>query len=161
MIEKPVEADSAEIVQLIADAGVFSALDVDCVRELLEEYHQAEDHGGYTFLIERSAEDRRIQGMICYGLTPLTVGTYDLYWLCVAPQARRGGIARQLFAAMEEDLRALKARMLVIETVSTEGYRPAREFYLSQGAQRQCTIPDFYVPGEDMVMYVKRYEVSS
>ncbi len=159
MIETPLAADSPEIVQLIADAGVFSDMDIDCVRELLEEYHQAPDHGGYTFLVYRSPDDRRILGMICYGATPLTKGTYDLYWLSVAPQARRSGIARQLFAAMEEDLRALKARMLVIETAGTDGYYAARQFYLSQGAQRQCTIPDFYMPGEDMVMYVKRYDV--
>lgn len=157
MIEHPQLADTAEIVQLIADAGVFSQLDIDCVRELLDEYHQAPDHGGYAFLIYRPAGERSILGMICYGPTPLTEGTYDLYWLCTSPRARRSGIAHQLFAAMEEALAAQKARLLVIETAGSAGYQPAREFYLAQGAQRQCTIPDFYLPGEDLVMYVKRY----
>lgn len=156
MIDKPTEADVADLVRMIERAGVFTSMDVDCVRELLDDYFHKPDRGGYEFLVYREAG--RAVGMACYGATPLTEGTFDLYWLCVAPEARRGGIARQLFDAMEADLHRLGARLLTIETSGTDGYRPAREFYLAAGCQRQATIPDFYAPGDDLVIYTKRYE---
>lgn len=155
MIEKPAEADIPEIVRMIEQAGVFNAADVECVGELLDEYFHKPGRGGYEFIVYREAG--RPVGMACYGATPLTEGTYDLYWLCVAPEARRGGIAGKLFREMEADLRRYGARLLVIETSGIDDYRPAREFYLAAGCQRQATIPDFYAPGDDLVMYTKGF----
>jgi len=156
MIDRPTEADIPAIVRLIEEAGVFNAADVRCVRELLDEYFHQPDRGGYEFIVYR--HEGRLVGVACYGATPLTEGTYDLYWLSVAAEARRGGIARQLFAEMEADLQRRGARLLVIETSGTDGYRPAREFYLANGCQRQATIPDFYAPGDDLVIYTKRFQ---
>lgn len=155
MIDKPVEADIPEILHMVRSAGVFNTADVECVAELLDDYFHKPDRGGYEFLVYR--RDGRPVGMACYGATPLTEGTYDLYWLAVAPEARRGGVARRLFAEMEAGLARRGARLLVIETSGTPEYRPAREFYLAVGCQRQATIPDFYAPGDDLVIYTKRY----
>lgn len=154
MIDRATEADTAAIVGLVEQAGVFNAADVECVRELLSDYVHKPDRGGYEFIVYR--QDGRPLGMACYGATPLTEGTYDLYWLCVAPEARRGGVARRLIGEVEADLQRRGARLLVVETSSSEGYRPAREFYLAAGYQRQATIPDFYAPGNDLVIYTKR-----
>jgi len=33
----------------------------------------------------------RLVGWICWGPTPCTLGTYDLYWMAVDPAAQRGG----------------------------------------------------------------------
>jgi len=156
MLDKPTEADIGEIIHLVERAGVFLPSDVECVRELLQEYFHKPDHGGYEFLIYR--QDGRPVGMACYGATPLTEGTFDLYWIAVAPEARRAGIGHRLMAEVEKEVRRLGARLLVIETSSTPGYRPAREFYLAHGCQRQATIPDFYAPGDDLVIYTKRFE---
>ncbi len=155
MIERPSEADAPAIVGLIERAGVFNRADADCVRELLDAFFHSPGGGGYEFIVYR--EDGRLLGMACYGATPLTEGTYDLYWLCTAPEARRGGIARRLLAEMEADLQRRGARLLLVETSSSEGYRAARSFYLAAGFQRQATIPDFYAPGDDLVIYTKRY----
>ncbi len=156
MIDTPAERDAAEIVGLIERAGVFGGADVDCVRELLDDYFHKPDHGGYEFIVARDGCGRLL-GMACYGATPLTEGTYDLYWLCTAPEARRGGVARALLEAMEADLERRGARLLVVETSGSEGYAAARRFYLATGFQRQATIPDFYAPGDDLVIYAKRY----
>ena len=154
MLSRPTAADGEEIVDLVRRAGVFVRADVECVRELLHDYFHKPDGGGYTFVIDR--RDGEIAGIICYGPTPLTEGTYDLYWLAVAPEARRGGVASALLAHLEADIRARGARLLVVETSGTDAYGPARGFYLARGFQRQATIPDFYAPGDDLVIYTKR-----
>ncbi|HOG45886.1 MAG TPA: GNAT family N-acetyltransferase [Anaerolineae bacterium] len=155
MIDRPTEADIPGILSMVAHAGVFTSVDVECVGELLDDYVHKPGHGGYEFIVDR--EDGRLLGLACYGSTPLTEGTFDLYWLCVAAEARRGGVARRLVAEMEADLRRLGARLLVVETSGSDGYRPARAFYLANGFQRQATIPDYYAPGDDLVVYTKRY----
>ncbi|MCL6430553.1 MAG: GNAT family N-acetyltransferase [Anaerolineae bacterium] len=131
-------------------------MDVQCVRELLADYFGKTDGGGYRFIVYR--RDGRVLGMACYGATPLTEGTFDLYWLAVAPTARREGIGRILLERVEADVRREGARMLVVETSGTPGYEPARRFYLARGYHRQATIPDFYAPGDDLVIYVKRFD---
>ncbi len=156
MIEKPTRDDVEEVVQLIGRAGVFGRADVECVQELLHDYFHLPDHGGYEFAVYR--QDGHIVGMACYGPTPLTEGTFDLYWLCVAPESRRSGVGRALMAEVETNVRRLGARLLVVETSGTDLYLPAREFYLARGFQRQATIPDYYAPGDDLVLYMKRYE---
>ncbi len=156
MIEAPTEADVAEILSLVERAGVFVQVDVDCVRELLHDYFRLPDRGGYQFIVHR--QDGRVAGMACYGATPLTEGTFDLYWLVVASDARRGGIGRLLMEAVEAGIRRQGARLLVVETSGSEPYRPAREFYLANGLQRQATIPDFYAPGDDLVIYTRRFD---
>lgn len=156
MLEVPGESDLEEIVRLIERAGVFGRADVECVRELLEEHYHQGNRGGYEFLVHR--EDGRVLGMACYGHTALTTGTFDLYWLCVAPEARGRGVGRELFAEVEASIRRQGARLLVIETSGTPEYRPARAFYLAAGCCRQATIPDFYALGDDLVIYCKRYD---
>lgn len=156
MLDTPTPADKEEIVQLIARAGNFGRADVECVDELLQDYFQKPDHGSYRFLVYRHGG--RIAGMACYGATALTEGTFNLYWLCVAPESRSMGIGRTLLREVEADIRRQGARMLVIETSGTAAYLPARAFYLANGCHRQATIPDFYAPGDDLVIYTKRYD---
>jgi ribosomal protein S18 acetylase RimI-like enzyme len=156
MLEAPIADDVPEILELVARARVFGRADVDCVRELLDDYFHKPDRGGYEFIVHR--EDGRVLGMACYGPTALTEGTFDLYWLCVAPKAQGKGIGRRLLGEVEDAINRLGARLLVIETSGTPEYRPARAFYLAMGCHRQATIPDFYAPGDDLVIYTKRYD---
>lgn len=156
MLCKPTEADSGEIISLIERAGVFGRVDVECVQELLDAYLHKPDRGGYEFLAY--GQDGHLLGIACYGPTPLAQGAFDLYWLCVAPEAQGRGIGRALMAEVEASIRSRGARMLVIETSGTPSFRPARSFYLSIGCQRQATIPDYYAPGDDLVIFIKRFE---
>jgi ribosomal protein S18 acetylase RimI-like enzyme len=154
MIEAPAREDVQAIIGIVERAGVFGRMDVDCVKELLEDYFRLADHGGYHWLVYR--QEGRVVGMACYGPAPLTEGTFDLYWLATDPQAQRTGVGRALIETMESDVRQKGGRLIVVETSGTEGYAPARAFYLSRGYHRQATIPDFYAPGDDLVIYVKR-----
>jgi len=155
MIERAREADAAAIVSMIERTAAFGPADVECVRELLDTFFHSPGGGGYTFIVAREGE--QLLGMACYGPTPLTEGTYDLYWLCTASEAQRRGVARRLIDEMEADLRRRGARLLVVETSGTDAYQPARSFYLATGFHRQATIPDYYAPGDDLVIYTKRY----
>ncbi len=57
---------------------------------------------------------------------------------------------------MEQRLRG-SARLVVVETAGREDYAATRRFYQSRGYQPTARIPDFYAPGDDLVVYTKRF----
>src|SRR5262245_10566560 len=51
-------------------------------------------------------EEGEVAGYICFGPTPMTAATYDLYWVVTHTRARGHGLAAQLIGAMEQEIRA-------------------------------------------------------
>lgn len=98
--------------------------------------------------------DGRLAGWICWGPTPCTVGTYDLYWMAVDPALHGAGFGSALLFEMERRLAGV-ARLIVVETGGRPEYRGTRAFYQARGYRAAATIPDFYAPGDDQVVYVK------
>jgi len=66
-------------------------------------------------------------------------------------------VGRGLLAASEEAVRKLGGRMLIAETSGTEHYEPTRMFYIGMGYILEATIKDFYVVGDDLAIFVKRF----
>ena len=101
--------------------------------------------------------DGRLVGWICWGPTPCTLGTYDMYWVAVDPSVQGAGVGSLLVAEMEQRL-AGQARLIVVETSGRREYGPTRAFYMGQGYQIVARVPDFYAPGDDQVLFVKRLQ---
>lgn len=102
--------------------------------------------------------DGQLAGWICWGPTPCTLGTYDLYWMAVDPGAQRTGVGTALITDMEHRL-AGRARLIVVETAGRPDYRDTRAFYQARGYRAVALIPDFYAPGDDQVVYVKTLRI--
>ena len=96
-----------------------------------------------------------LAGWICWGPTPCTVGTWDLYWMAVDPGLQGSGVGTALLSEMEARLRG-RARLVVVETAGRPDYLSTRRFYESRGYTAAARIPDFYEPGDDLVVYIKR-----
>ena len=96
----------------------------------------------------------RLVGWICWGPTPCTQGTYDLYWMAVDPTAQHGGVGTALMAEMERRLKG-RARLIIVETAGRPAYAATRAFYGARGYRPTARIPDFYAPGDDLVVYIK------
>lgn len=100
--------------------------------------------------------DGTLVGYVCYGPTPMTEGTYDLYWIASDPTVRGQGIGASLVSGMEADLRRQKARIIRVETSATEAYGPTRGFYASMKYTEEARIRDFYKVGDDLIILTKR-----
>lgn len=101
--------------------------------------------------------DGRLAGWICWGQTPCTLGTWDLYWMAVDPALHGLGLGTALVDEMERRL-AGRARLIVVETAGRADYAPTRAFYEARGYRAVGLIPDFYAPGDDQVTFVKYFE---
>jgi len=129
------EHDRTAIQDMATDVGVFSSDEIECVDELLSVFLRQPAGDEYTFIVA-CVEDSRPIGFACYGPHPLTEGTHDLYWLCVARAVQGNGVATALLDQVEKDLSTRGGRLLVAETSSTPPYATARTFYEHHGFRR-------------------------
>jgi ribosomal protein S18 acetylase RimI-like enzyme len=100
--------------------------------------------------------DGRVVGYVCFGPTPMTRATWDLYWVVVDLSARGKGVARALISAMEVELATRGGGHVRVETSETEGYGAARTLYAKLGYPEAAKLEDFYEPGDALLVYYKR-----
>jgi len=135
----------------VRDTGLFREAEVAIAGEMLDEALNGDDD--YRFL--GAFDAGRLVGYACWGPTPGTTGTYDLYWIAV-DRARHGeGVGTQLVNAVEQTLSADGGRLVVVETSSRPDYAPTRRFYERRGYAAAATVPGYYAPGDDLVIYTK------
>ncbi len=136
---------------MTAAAGVFRPEEVATAVELLDASVDGDDD--YRFLGAYDGDD--LVGYACWGPTPGTQATADLYWIVVDPSRQHQGVGTELLEAVEARLAADGCRLIVVETSSRADYAPTRAFYERRGYRRVATIPDYYAPGDDLVIYLK------
>jgi ribosomal protein S18 acetylase RimI-like enzyme len=144
-------AHRARLETLVRDTGLFREAEVRTAVELLDEALDGDDD--YRFLGAFDGDE--LVGYACFGPTPDTVGTFDLYWIAVDKQRQGSGIGTQLVTAVEQTLSAVGGRLIVVETSSRSDYDATRRFYEAKGYTRAATIPGYYALGDDLVIYIK------
>jgi ribosomal protein S18 acetylase RimI-like enzyme len=144
-------AHRARLEQLTRVTGLFREEEVATAVELLDESLAGDED--YQFVGGFDGEE--LVGYACWGPTPGTAATHDLYWIVVDAVHQGRGIGTQLLAEVEHRLTTHDARLIVVETSSRPDYRPTRGFYEARGYTRAATIPGYYAPGDDLVIYTK------
>lgn len=146
------EADRKTVREIAASTGFFSAAEIDVAEELVIEHLAKGEASGYFFIFAEST-DKIPLGYTCYGPTPCTLGTVDLYWVVVRNEYRGQGLGRRLLVEVEKSLPP--GSKLVAETSSREQYTPTRCFYHSCGFEPEARIRDYYAPGDDIIYFTK------
>ena len=113
----------------------------------------ADPDGDYRALV--ATIDDEVAGYICYGPSPMTVGTWDLYWIVTDADRRGAGVGSSLVAAMEDELRTLGGKRVRVETSHTDGYGAAHRFYVRTGYPEVARLRDFYDVGDDLIVMMK------
>jgi D-alanine-D-alanine ligase len=146
-------ADRARIEEITRAVGRFREDEIPVALEVFDAAVRPDSDGSYTVL--GAEQDARLAGWICWGPTPCTLGTYDLYWMAVDPAVQGTGVGTALLSEMERQLAGI-ARLIIIETAGRPDYTATRAFYGARGYEPVSRIPDFYAPGDDQVVFVKR-----
>ncbi len=145
--------DRQTVLSFLADTGFFRPDEIDIAREVLDSALAEGPKGHYqSFVAEMEGQT---VGWVCYGPTPCTIGTYDIYWIGVSSACQGKGIGRALMAFVEQAIRDSGGRLFVVETSGRESYTPTRRFYEALGYQQAAGIPDFYGPGDPRVIFIK------
>jgi ribosomal protein S18 acetylase RimI-like enzyme len=144
-------AQRARLERLTAATGLFRPDEVAIAVELLDDAIAGDED--YRFLGAYTGDE--LVGYACWGPTPGTTGTFDLYWIVVDPARQGAGVGSQLLLAVEDRLTMDQGRLIVVETSSRRDYAPTRAFYERRGYTRAACLPGYYAPGDDLVIYLK------
>jgi len=110
------------------------------------------------FFLGAFTPEEELAGFACYGPTPGTDRTFDLYWIAVHPSAQGSGSGTILLNEVERRLKGLNARMVVVETSSRSDYKNTRGFYVRRGYVEAARARDFYAPSDDRITFTKRLQ---
>ena len=146
--------DKSAVMKILKATPEFTPGEVFVAEELIDCYLSDPVSSGYLILL--AEVNSKVEGYICWGLTPLTEGTWDIYWIATAREKQGQGIGTALLASAEAKIKESQGRLAFIETSSKPGYEKTERFYRSHGYELMCQIPDFYAPGDDKLILQKR-----
>ena len=157
----------SRIEEIVRATAVFNEGEIAVAIELFDEAcslrlagsASQEPQADYEFI--GAFEGEQLVGYACFGQTPSTDRTYDLYWIAVHPNAQRTGAGAALMSEVERQLEARRARLLVVETSSREDYAATRRFYHKRGYTESARVRGFYAPEDDRVVLTKRIDAPS
>ncbi len=147
--------DKTIVMDIIRETGFFTADEVQVAEELIDIYLNDPKQKDYRVVVVEDPSGRTV-GYLTWGPTPMTDGTYDIYWMAVAPSTQGRGYGKLLLGTIEAEIGSAGGRLIVIETSSQPKYHPTREFYLRLGYKEVARIPDFYRVGDDRIIYIKK-----
>ena len=145
--------DQTAVLDLIERTGFFRPVELEIAREVFND--AAEMKPGCTYQSYVAEVDSEVAGWICFGATPCTLGTFDIYWVAVDPAFQHKGAGTRLVRFAEEKAKAQDGRLLAVETSGTKRYGPTRRFYEKLGYKLAARVPEFYAPGDDKCIYLK------
>ena len=145
-------------MDLLRTTPEFTPEEILVAEEVIDCYLRDPAGSGYLVLVARL--DASIAGYVCYGPTPLTQGTWDIYWLAVGAAVRGRGIGAKLLRFTEDRIKESGGRLAIVETSSKASYERTRFFYSSLGYTDSCRVVDFYAPGDDKLILQKRLRPS-
>lgn len=147
--------------ELLRATGVFSESERAVALELFDEgvsgTVQTGGSGSDTsYHLIGWFENDQMVGYACYGLSPATDATYDLYWIAVDPAFHGRGVGASLLHTIESRLSEKGDALVVIETSSRREYDGTRRFYERRGYEQAARVRGFYSAGDDRLTYIKR-----
>jgi D-alanine-D-alanine ligase len=145
--------DREPVVDLLSRTQFFRPDEMAIAKEVLDAGIKDGPRGHYqSYVIEVSGQ---VSGWVCFGPTPCTLGTFDVYWIAVDPACQGQGLGKRLVDFAEARIASSGGRLAVAETSGRQIYQSTRAFYERLGYVAASPIPDFYGPGDDKCVFTK------
>lgn len=152
---RPISPDDVStLISMTRDTGMFKPLEIRVLQELLADFLKGEEPTHHAVVYETEGKPA---GFAYFGPTPMTEGTWHLWWIVVSPHTQARGLGTTMLHYAENEAREAKARMLLVETSALPHYELTRRFYFKHGYERIMVIRDFYADGDDLVVFQKRF----
>ena len=158
-------SDRPSLEALLRGVSNLKADEVDVALELIDEGIHAQETTTYRFFVavedggeggESGEGGEHCLGYLCWGQTPMTARTVDLYWIVVDQALHGRGTGRRLLAALEDEMARLGLLTIRVETASSEAYGGTIAFYEKTDFSLSGRIADFYADGDDLLIFTKR-----
>jgi ribosomal protein S18 acetylase RimI-like enzyme len=154
MIRPITTADTAALVALSGSSGLFQPGELDAVRAMLDEYH-ATNAANSHHIITYEDDGTRV-GIAYFAPKVFTDRVWELLMIAVDESRQRQGVGPQLLLAVENAVRSLDGRLLLIETSDQSSFERTRRFYRKHGYAEVAHIHDYFADGDGKASFIKR-----
>ena len=151
--------DVGRVRSLVASTGFFNAAEAEVAADLVSERLTKGIRSGYHFVLAERGST--LVAYACYGPIFGTQGSFDLYWIAVAPEEQGRGLGAQTYTRAEAAMRKAGAKHLYADTSSSDRYAGTRGFYQRMGFEEEARLADFYAPGDGKIVYVKALDAEA
>lgn len=149
------ESDKGFIEEILISTGFFYDYEIEVAVELAQEnLEKGEEKSGYIFIMAETEE--KPVAFACFGKTPCTADSFDLYWIAVHQNQKGKGLGKLLLNLMEKEVSGLGGKNIWVETSSRPLYEPTRMFYLKTGYEIIAELPDFYGENDNKNIFLKK-----
>lgn len=152
MIRSAVDADTASIIGVAVDAGLFSTDEAVFLEDEFKKHFSANDAGGHLLVMDIDGETA---GVAYLEPAKATDSAWYLVMIAIRAAVQGKGHGRALITYAESLLKEDNQRILFVETSGSDDFAQTREFYLKCGYEREAQIRDYFAAGEDMVLFRK------
>lgn len=149
------KSDKNKIRDLLLSTGFFYDYEIQVAIDIVGlTLMKGEKSSGYHFII--AEHENKILGFSCFGAAPCTLASYDLYWFAVQKDSMNRGLGGKILSHTEAIISGKGSANIWVETSSRSTYSPTRAFYRKKGYVVQAELPDFYGPGDNKVIFLKK-----
>lgn len=155
-IRIPTGSDVECIKQIAVETNMFSPEETDFFDEMLAGFFDGTLAGHHWVVVEDSSG--RASAAAHYAPEPFADRMWNLYFIAVAPAEQGEGLGCALIEHVERQLKSRGdevARVLIVETSSTDQYAATRTFYRNRGYREEARIRQFYGPADDKIVFWK------
>ena len=152
MIIRATTAEDKNAISELAAANGFEPEEIKIVNKTLAAYLSGDSEALWLSAI---APDDELVGILYCTPEAMTNGTWNILMILVLPNYQQQGYGKALMTHIETALVERDARLIIVETSSTEDFEGARAFYPKCGYSIQARIPDFYDAGNDKLVFGK------
>ncbi|MEL6109646.1 MAG: GNAT family N-acetyltransferase [Planctomycetota bacterium] len=151
MIRPTTEADFDGLITIATSSGLFDPDQTDLLAAMLRSPEENE--------VWLTDEESGVPVGVAY-MAPekMTYGTWNLYWIAVAPDHQRQGRGKAILDEVQQRLIKEKQRVLLVETSGVEEFEYVRKFYEDNGFEAEARIRDFYDAGVDKIVFRKKLD---
>jgi ribosomal protein S18 acetylase RimI-like enzyme len=162
MIRLPLHGETDALVALGDSTGIFGSGEADALlRDTLRAFHTGKLGGGHEVRVWADPVTDEPSGWVYFAPHDGEPGTWELYWIGVAPARHGRGIGDALLRFVEEQVEAAGGASLTIETSSSPQLARARRFYEERGYTVRVVTKDHYGRGEDKLTFMKTTPTAS
>jgi ribosomal protein S18 acetylase RimI-like enzyme len=147
-------ADVETIKRIGVDAGMFGPDEVGFFDDMLAVFFDGSSPDDHWLVVD----DGTVIAAAYFAREPFADRMWNLFFIAVDPARHGHGIGGMLLADIEEQLRgrgASDARVLIVETSSTDRYARTSDFYRAHGYDEEARIRQFYGPDDDKIVFWK------
>ncbi len=147
--------DKPALMNMLENTPEFNTLDRSVAEEVIDACLFDPTSGEFYAMV--TEVDSQVAGYVCYGHNNMTASTWGIYWIDVAGSIQGKGVGREMMTTAENNIKKAGGKLIVLETSSLPIYDRTNRFYIKLNYTQVCRIADFYAPGDDQIMYIKRF----